>query len=119
MIFSVLVLVIMTVCVVQVRQKVLYDSVVGACSNQELTDRWQSRGEAYDIGVNSKGMVIFKDRKAALKQALKDYELGFEYLQAYQHLTKVPMTVENYEKIGQQCIQIAAFMKIYLNSFGE
>jgi hypothetical protein len=139
MIFSVLVLVIMTVCVVQVRQKVLYDSVVGACSNQELTDRWQSRGEAYDIGVNSKGMVIFKDRKAALKQALKGYELGFEYLQAYQHLpkvsgspkvcrkyaltasqqTSVPMTVENYEKIGQQCIQIAAFMKIYLNSFGE
>ena len=52
----------------------MYDSVVGACSNQELTDRWQSRGEAYDIGVNSKGMVIFKDRKAALKQALEDYQ---------------------------------------------
>lgn len=84
-------------------------------------------------------MVIFKDRKAALKQALKDYELGFEYLQAYQHLpkistnpkicrqyalaafqqTSIPVTVENYKEIGQQCMQIAAFMKMYLNSFGE
>ena len=52
----------------------MYDSVVGECSNQELTDRWRSKGEAYDIGVNSKGMVIFKDRKAALKQALEDYQ---------------------------------------------
>mgnify|MGYP000042424059 FL=1 len=87
--FSVILVVIMTVCAVQVRRKVLYDSVVGECSNQELTDRWRSKGEAYDIGVNSKGMVIFKDRKAALKQALEDYQLGFEYLQAYQHLPKV------------------------------
>lgn len=132
-------LVITAVCVVQVRQKVLYDRVVSECSNQELVDRWRSKGEAYDIGVNSKGMVIFKDRKAALKQALEDYQLGFEYLQAYQHLpkasgspkicrqyaliasqqTSVPMTVENYKEIGQQCIQIAIFMETYLNSFGE
>ena len=60
----------MTVCAVQVRRKVLYDSVVGECSNQELTDRWRSKGEAYDIGVNSKGMVIFKDRKAAFKAGI-------------------------------------------------
>ena len=126
-IILVLLLVIMVVCVAQVRQKVLYDRVVGECSNQELTDRWRSKGKAYDIGVNSKGMVIFKDRKAALKQALKDYELGFEYLQAYQHLpkistnpkTSIPVTVENHKEIGQQCMQIAAFMKMYLNSFGE
>lgn len=72
--FSVILVVIMTVCAVQVRRKVLYDSVVGECSNQELTDRWRSKGEAYDIEVNSKGMVIFKDRKAALKQALEDYQ---------------------------------------------
>ena len=72
-------------------------------------------------------------------KALKDYELGFEYLQAYQHLpkistnpkicrqyalaafqqTSIPVTVENYKEIGQQCMQIAAFMKMYLNSFGE
>ena len=137
--FSVILVVIMTVCAVQVRRKVLYDSVVGECSNQELIDRWGGRGEAYDIGVNSKGMVIFKDRKAALKQALEDYQLGFEYLQAYQHLpkvstnpkicrqyaltafqqTSVPMTVENYKEIGRQCMQIAAFMQTYLNSFGE
>ena len=58
--FSVILVVIMTVCAVQVRRKVLYDSVVGECSNQELTDRWRSKGEAYDIEVNSKGMVIFK-----------------------------------------------------------
>lgn len=84
-------------------------------------------------------MVIFKDRKAALKQALEDYQLGFEYLQAYQHLpkvstnpkicrqyaltafqqTSVPMTVENYKEIGRQCMQIAAFMQTYLNSFGN
>ena len=135
----VLLLVIMVVCVAQLRQKVLYDRVVGECSNQELTDRWRSKGKAYDIGVNSKGMVIFKDRKAALKQALKDYGLGFEYLQAYQHLpkistnpkicrqyalaafqqTSIPVTVENYKEIGQQCMQIAAFMEMYLNSFGE
>lgn len=55
--------VIMTVCAVQVRRKVLYDSVVGECSNQELTDRWRSKGEAYDIGVNSKEWLYLKIEK--------------------------------------------------------
>ena len=39
--FSVILVVIMTVCAVQVRRKVLYDSVVGECSNQELYGRGQ------------------------------------------------------------------------------
>ena len=48
--------------------------------NQELVERWQQYGEAYAIGANKDGMPIFKDRKAAIKQAKKDYGLGFEYV---------------------------------------
>ena len=103
-----------------------------------LVERWQQYGEAYAIGANKDGMPIFKDRKAAMKQAKKDYGLGFEYLREYRNFPKIsdnpkvcqqykmlgwqtvpPMTVENYEEIGRQCGMVSRFLDIYCNSFGE
>ena len=111
---------------------------MGECDNQELVERWQQYGEAYAIGANKDGMPIFKDREAAMKQAKKDYGLGFEYLREYRNFPKIsdnpkvcqqykmlgwqtvpPMTVENYEEIGRQCGMVSRFLDIYCNSFGE
>ena len=126
------------VAVPVIRREICYGTVVGECDNQELVERWQQYGEAYAIGANKDGMPIFKDRKAAMKQAKKDYGLGFEYLREYRNFPKIsdnpkvcqqykmlgwqtvpPMTVENYEEIGRQCGMVSRFLDIYCNSFGE
>ena len=113
------------VAVPVIRREICYGTVVGECDNQELV-------------ANKDGMPIFKDRKAAMKQAKKDYGLGFEYLREYRDFPKIsdnpkvcqqykmlgwqtvpPMTVENYEEIGRQCGMVSRFLDIYCNSFGE
>ena len=77
------------VAVPVIRREICYGTVVGECDNQELVERWQQYGEAYAIGANKDGMPIFKDRKAAMKQAKKDYGLGFEYLREYRNFPKI------------------------------
>ena len=89
--------------------------------------------------VSGHGMPIFKDRKAAMKQAKKDYGLGFEYLREYRNFPKIsdnpkvcqqykmlgwqtvpPMTVENYEEIGRQCGMVSSISGLFTaTAFGE
>ena len=115
------------VAVPVIRREICYGTVVGECDNLELVERWQQYGEAYAIGANKDGMPIFKDRKAAMKQAKKDYGLpkisdNPKVCQQYKMLgwqTVPPMTVENYEEIGRQCGMVSRFLDIYCNSFGE
>lgn len=116
--------------------KLSYSKCVGEYEDTELINRCIEKGESYAIGVNSKGKPVFKDINAAFEQAKADYALGFEYLHKYEHLPEIsrkqsvwsayflkameanpPMTVENYDIIKKQCIDITKFFDIYENSF--
>lgn len=91
------------VAVPVIRREICYGTVVGECDNQELVERWQQYGEAYAIGANKDGMPIFKDREAAMKQAKKDYGLGFEYLREYRNFPKIsdnPKVCQQYKMLG-------------------
>ena len=95
------------VAVPVIRREICYGTVVGECDNQELVERWQQYGEAYAIGANKDGMPIFKDRKAAMKQAKKDYGLGFEYLREYRNFPKIsdnPKVCQQYKMLGWQTV---------------
>jgi hypothetical protein len=124
------------VSVAVVKDRLSYSKCVGECENTELANRWLEKGEAYEVGVNSKGQPIFKNSEAAFEQAKIDYQLGFDYLYQYEHLPVLsekpsvcnkyyiqamqanpPMTVENYEIIKTQCIEITRFLGMYLRSF--
>ncbi len=101
------VLIVAIVAVPVIRREICYGTVVGECDNQELVERWQQYGEAYAIGANKDGMPIFKDRKAAMKQAKKDYGLGFEYLREYRNFPKIsdnPKVCQQYKMLGWQTV---------------
>lgn len=117
-------------------QKISYSKVVGEYSNTDFVDKWESLGENYSIGVNSRGYPIFKNTDAAFEQAKNDFSEGFEYLHKYKGLPEVsknlsvlekykqeaaqanpPMTAENYEEAKKQCLKIAQFVDTYENSF--
>ncbi|MCH1624536.1 hypothetical protein [Fredinandcohnia quinoae] len=111
-----------------------------ACDNQSLAtvvDKYDvsklsvdfGNNEAYEIGANSEGMPIFKDAKAALKQAKSDYVEGFKAVAEEFELE--PISHDNFQEyktygwqitvmdknIQQQGVDITKFLDIYENSF--
>lgn len=129
-------IVIVLISIAVINNRLSYSKCVGECENTKLVEYWRAKGEAYELGVNSRGQVIFKDAKLAFEQAKFDYKQGFDYLYQYKKLPVLsgspsvcdkyflyamqanpPMTVKDYEIIKRKCKEIAGFLDIYLNSF--
>lgn len=105
-----------------------YSKVVGEYSSSLATDF--GGGKAYAIGVNSKGMPVFKNLDEAFSQALIDYKDGFATIQRECFL--LPINKLNWreygiygwqietedENIQTQCMRISQFFDVYENSFG-
>lgn len=134
--FFCIICVVLIIVFIDNQQKKSYAKVVGEYSDTSLTNLWANKGEAYSIGMNAKGRPVFKDLDAAFEQAQVDFSKGFAYLYQYKKLPKLskrksvwkqyhkqsfqanpPMTVPDYEEIGEQCRWICAFFSIYADSF--
>ena len=123
----------------QRHEKNKYAVCVGECSDSELVQIWEERGNVYAIGVNSKGTPIFKDSKAAFEQALMDYSSALDYIQKVKNMKPLDSSegrcksyrqvaleispsitvVENVEEVQKNIIYLGQFLGIYLNGFKE
>ncbi len=106
-----------------------YSKVIGEYDVSRLGTGF-GNGEAYAIGANSQGMPIFKNPDQALRQALIDYQEGFQAIQAEYHLLPVSKYYwKKYKIYGWQLTtedqdilkagnRVSQFFDIYENSFG-
>ena len=112
----------------QNRMENLYGNVIGPVSEEQVPDFLMGK-PAYAMGINSKGMPVFKDPDDAFAEATMDFQTGIAAIQEQFHLE--PFTPSNWEPyktygaqiptegetLREECMRVSIFWDFYENSF--